>query len=125
MLQMTAKSIAKLGMLAVLPLLLGCNPCKEEVWNSIPSPDHQRVAVTVMRDCGATTGEVLSVNVRPAGSNKRSAENNALVVKHGYAISVSWKDATTLAIECHECVAKEITAKRDNVGPVRILYDLS
>lgn len=120
---MMAKFIA-FGMLAVLTFLLGCNPCKEEVWSSIPSPDRQRVAVTVMRDCGATTGEVLSVNIRPAGSSKLSAENNALVVKHSYAISASWKDASTLAIECHECVAKEITAKRDNVGPVHIIYDL-
>jgi hypothetical protein len=112
------------GWLIILMFLLGCNPCKEEIWSNVPSPDGRWTAVTVIRDCGATTGEVLSVNIRPAGEKKLSAENNALVIKHGYALDAIWKDATTITIECRECVPKEIAAKHDSVGPVHVLYSL-
>ncbi len=121
---MTTKRTACCGASAVLIFLLGCNPCKEEIWSSVASPDGRWLAVTVMRDCGATTGEILSVNVRPADNKNLSQENNALVIKHGYAISTSWKDATTLKIECSECVAKEIATKQDHVGPIHIQYAL-
>ena len=110
--------------LAVLSCPLGCNPCGKEIWSNVPSPDSKWVAVTIMRDCGATTSEVVSVNVHPIGEKKLSAENNALVVKHGYAISTIWQNSTTLSIECRECVPKEIIMKRDKVGSILLVYSL-
>lgn len=104
---------------------LGCNPCKEEIWSSVPSPDGRWTAVTVIRDCGATIGEVLSVNIRPAGEKKLSSENNTVVLKHGYAVNTTWKNATTISIECRECVSKEVAAKHGSVGSVHVVYSLS
>jgi hypothetical protein len=111
-------------LLAELGLTLGCRPCKEEIWGTSASPDGKWIAVTVMRDCGATTSEVDSVNVHAAGEIKLQQQNNALVLKFGKTAGVSWKDNHTLALECHECAASDILAKVDKVGPIRITYEL-
>lgn len=105
-------------------LILGCSPCKQEIWATSTSQDGKWVAVTVMRDCGATTSEVVSVNVHVAGESKLLQKNNALVLKHGKTAAVSWKDNHTLALECHDCAGSDIIAKADRIGQISIAYDL-
>jgi hypothetical protein len=110
--------------LFVVGFVLGCNPCKEEIWSTSTSPDGKWVAVTVMRDCGATTSEVVAVNVHPTNESTLRQKNNALVLKYGKTAGVSWRDAHTLALECRDCTANDIVAKIDNVGPIKITYTL-
>ena len=61
--------------------------------------------------------------IQPA-SKGEALKITFFVVKHGYAISLSWIDAATLQVECHECEAKEVIAKNEKVGPVTISFDL-
>lgn len=121
---MMIRGLVNCGWLIVLMVLLGCNPREEEIWSNVPSPDGRWTIVTVMRDCGATTGEVVSVNLRPTGGKKLLEANNVLVIKHPYAINAAWKDATSIAVECRECVPKEIAVRRDSIGPIHITYSL-
>jgi hypothetical protein len=76
-----------------------------------------------MRDCGATTSEVVSVNVHPTGSRGFKADNNALVMKHGQLPAISWKDKETLVLDCIDCGKDEVT-RRSQVGPIRIEFGL-
>lgn len=92
--------------------------------NSSTSPDGKWTAVTVIRDCGATTAEVVSINVRPADSQKLDAENNAFVIKHEYATDVAWTSGNILTLRCRQCTAKDVLKKLDKVGPVKVIYDL-
>jgi hypothetical protein len=115
---------SKVASLVLLSLCIGCNPCKEEVWGTSVSPDRKWVAVTTMRDCGAMTSEVVSINVHSAQVNRIEQQGNALVLKHGINPGVSWKDNQTLSLDCRECGANQIIAKVDNVGPIHIEYQL-
>jgi hypothetical protein len=111
-----------LALFSVMPFLQGCNPCKEEIWNTSTSPDGKWVAVTVMRDCGATTSEIVAVNVHPIAESRLRQKNNALVLKYGKTAGVSWTDSHTLALECRDCTASDVIAKEDKVGPIKIAY---
>jgi hypothetical protein len=101
----------------------GCNPCREEVWSRSLSPDGKWVAVTVMRDCGATTAEVVSLNIHTIKSDNLKASNNALVVKHGHTIDATWISSTELRLECTDCSNEEILANRNQIGIIKIIYD--
>jgi hypothetical protein len=111
-------------LLATFASSLGCNPCREEILNSSTSPDGKWTAVTVMRDCGATTAEIVSINVRPADAQKLDAENNAFVIKHEYATDVTWTSGNILTLRCRQCTAQDVLKKLDKVGPVKVIYDL-
>jgi hypothetical protein len=74
--------------LAALLALLGCNPCSEEIWGNVDSPNGQWTATTLTRDCGATTPETMSVNVHRKDSRRFSADQSALVMKHGQAPTI-------------------------------------
>lgn len=103
----------------------GCNgPCKEEVWATSKSPDGKYQAETISKDCGATTTEVLRIVVHPSNRRRGGTEDNALVLKHGDAVSLNWLNSTTLQVSCHECITKEVMAKADRVGSVHIAFDL-
>ena len=114
---------AIVGVLALV-FMLGCNPCTEEIWGTTASPNRSWVASTVVRDCGATTGEVLSVNIHRSEETHFVESNNAFVVKHGYAVHTSWRDNATLDVECTDCKASEVITKRDSVGGIQIVYSL-
>lgn len=104
--------------------VVGCNPCKQESLGSATSPDGKWTAVTVIRDCGATTAEVVSVNVHPAADHDLHSENNAFVVKHEYATDVTWTSNSSLTLRCRQCTAADVIKKLDRVGPVQMVYDL-
>jgi hypothetical protein len=105
-----------------LALLAGCDLCKEEVWDNVDSPDGKWTATTIMRDCGATTTEVVSVNVHRKGSKKLDADHNALVMKHGEAPEVSWTGNDTLMLYCRSCDSKDEIARKSQIGPIHVEY---
>jgi hypothetical protein len=99
---MRTKTNVDLSLLAALWVLLGCNLCKEKVWQQLLSPDGKWTATVVMRDCGATTSELVSVNVHPTNEKRFDAKGTVLVLKHG-SPGIGWKDNATLEIDCPDC----------------------
>jgi hypothetical protein len=104
-------------------VLTGCNLCKEEVLSDVASPDGKWTATTIIWDCGATTSEVVTVNIHPIGNNGFKADTNALVMKHGPSPSVVWKDKEHLIIDCADCAKDEVT-RRSQMGQIRIEYNI-
>ncbi len=112
------------SILIALWAVVGCSPCKEEIVSSSNSPDGKWTAVTVVRDCGATNAEVVSVNVHPAGDRELQSENNSFVIKHEYATDVTWTSSNSLTLRCRQCRAADVIKKLDKVGTVQMVYDL-
>ena len=111
--------------LLTAPLMIqGCKPCKEEIWNQSLSPDGRWKAVVVMRDCGATSPETLSLNVATERSQSFPETNNALVVKHGHAVDAAWTSNSQLEISCNDCVPSEILKQRNQIGAVHVSFRL-
>lgn len=115
--------IATSFFLLAVGFILGCNPCKEEIWNKSTSPNGKWVAVTVMRDCGATTSEVVAINVHAAGESELHQRNNALVLKYGKTTGIFWKDNQTLVLDCGDCTTSDVLVKENKVGPIKIEYE--
>jgi hypothetical protein len=115
------RTIISLGfVLGCFGILFGCKPCSEEVWGTATSPDGKWLATTIERDCGATTSEVVSVNIHPIGQSSLREENNALVVKHAHTPGVTWLNDHSVSITCPECGAGEIIQKRASIGPISV-----
>ena len=106
--------------LLVLGIMTGCNPCKEEIWNTATSPDGKWTATIIMRDCGSTTSETVSVNVYQTGSKGFQADHNALVMKHGQAPRLFWSENDSLLLDCHDCNSKDEIARAAQIGPIHI-----
>jgi hypothetical protein len=103
-----------------LGLLTGCDLCKEEIWGTATSPDGKWTATTIMRDCGATTSETISVNVHRTGSKGFEADHNALVMKHGQAPGIVWSGNDHLLLDCSGCDSKDEIARATQIGPIHI-----
>jgi hypothetical protein len=106
--------------LLTLGTATGCSLCKEEIWNSATSPDGKWRATTLMRDCGATTSETVSVNVSQTGTKGFQADHNALVMKNGQAPRLFWANNDRLVLDCRDCDGKDEIARRAQIGPVHI-----
>ena len=117
---MRAGTIWKAMLGAALASILGCNLCKEEIWKQSSSPDGKWTATVVMRDCGATTSEVVSVNLHPANSKRLDAGNNVLVVKRE-SPGVSWKDNGTLELDCPDC---DVISSVNQLGSIEISQNI-
>jgi hypothetical protein len=73
-----------------------------------------------MRDCGATTSEVVSVNVHPTNEKGFDAKNTVLAVKHG-SPGIGWKDNATLKIDCPNCYVYNSVSQ---LGSIHIVQNL-
>ena len=105
-------------------ILTGCKLCHEEIWGSSTSPDGKWTATIIMRDCGATTDEVVSLNVHRAGDTEYKAENNAIVINHGYAPGPLWQGTDILLVACQGCTRKDVISTAAQVGPIRIVNQI-
>jgi hypothetical protein len=106
-----------------LNLLIGCNPCSSEILEQTSSPNKQWTAETIMRDCGATTAETITVSIRSL-NDKADSRKDIFTVKHGYAISTVWQDSEHLKISCRECIAKDVLYRDSAAGPILVSYEL-
>lgn len=116
------KTSTQYCVLLVLAFLAGCDLCKEEVWSNVDSPDGKWTATTIMRDCGATTSESVSVNVHRKGSKRFDVDHNALVMKHGQAPAVLWTGSDSLLLDCSRCISKDDIARASQIGPIHVNY---
>jgi hypothetical protein len=113
------------GFIALAGILLtvaACNPCREEVGANQPSPGGKWIATTVLRDCGATGPEVLSVNIHANNEQSLKESNNVLEVKHDHKIDLRWLAPSLLEVDCKDCDPSEILGKRDELVGVKIRY---
>jgi hypothetical protein len=80
-------------------------PCGERIELEKASPDSRYVAVAFMRDCGATTGSVAHVNLRPKQASFRVNRAGTIddgcvfVSNYGTGCSLRWKEARHLVIQ--------------------------
>ena len=88
----------------LLPLvvLAGCGLCGDENLTEAVSPDKRLVAVSFVRNCGATTDYVAYVQVR---QNRRWFQGSRTVfLAEGVTDpSVRWIDSKSLMIGCNGC----------------------
>lgn len=84
------------------------------------SPDGKWIASTIMRDCGATSSEVVSVNVSRSGEKAFGAYHNALVMNHGIAPTLAWRGNDTLTLDCDQCDKEDQFERRIQIGPIHI-----
>src|SRR6266850_2167111 len=95
--------------LLLLTCEIGCTPCGREVWNTSQSPDGRWTAVTIVRDCGATTHEAMAVLL--SKSDEKSLRDNDIVfgVNRQERLVVSWQSNNILLINCRGCKDEQIT----------------
>jgi hypothetical protein len=103
---------------------VGCNAGKTETLNKSISPDGRWTAETIAANCGSMTCELVRVNVRPSSVKKASIENNIFVVRNLHQVAATWKDDTTLTVQCRDCVPPNIETKLESHGPIHVLYEL-
>jgi len=104
----------------VLVVLLGCHLCDETELERTISPDGKWVAVTIMRDCGATTSEVVSIDVRPIAESSARQENIVMLVKHEQIPDVEWLSNSVISVNCPHCPSTDIIEKKVKVGSITV-----
>jgi len=77
----------------------GCGElCKNELVQTLRSPDGRFDAVVFTRSCAASTGYNTQLSIVPAGSGVGDAEGNALVVRGDPRIVVRWETRRRLGV---------------------------
>jgi hypothetical protein len=113
--------LAFMSCICALAICIGCNLCKDEVVDKIKAPEGTLTAVTRTRDCGATTTETMWVSIQN-NPDKDVSGDHVFVVKRLHRLHVSWKDKTTLMIDCRDCDRDEIRLKIEKLGETSIEY---
>lgn len=104
--------------------------CGEEKVLEILSPRNRHLAVLFIRNCGETTTPVSHVNLF---SGNRSidrkqegvmADGEIFVVTGTADIEMTWKNRTTLSIQCGNCSTLRVISAQEKWNDVQIQYDL-
>jgi hypothetical protein len=78
----------------------GCGAvCKNELVQTLRSPDRRFDAVVFTRSCSATSGYTTQLSVVPAETVLPDAEGNTLVVRGDPRIVVRWETRRRLRVE--------------------------
>src|SRR5260370_31471198 len=105
-------------------LLLGCPPCSDDLIQQASSPDNIRIAISSLRNCGATTSFYTRVIVRPTAKSTNGIEQLVFSARNSQKIELSWKSASELVVSCHSCHNEDIEIQVMRVGTLRIRYAL-
>ena len=109
-----------LAFLAALALG-GCGElCKNELVQTLRSPDGRFDAVVFTRSCAASTGYNTQLSIVPARSGVADAEGNALVVRGDPRIVVRWETRRRLRVT--ELGDANTKLKLARVGDVEVVY---
>lgn len=81
---------------SVLDLIIG-DSCGNEIIQSLPSPDDERIAYVFKRDCGATTDYSYQLTVLKADKQFQNESGNAFISDRSF--SVSWTGDRKLEVE--------------------------
>src|SRR5260370_7847614 len=82
-------------------LLLGCSPCSDDLIQQASSPDNIRIAISSLRNCGATTSFYTRVIVRPTAKSTNGIEQLVFMPRNSQKIELSCKSAPDLVLRCH------------------------
>ena len=113
-------SASLLVTLLLLACEIGC--CGKEVWNSSLSPDGKWAAVTVVRDCGATTREGMAVLLRKSDDKSLRDKDMVFGINRQERIEVYWRSNDVLLIDCRGCKDDQITYRVPKRGSIEIIY---
>jgi hypothetical protein len=123
---LSEKTLTKrwIGLLATaLPfLLLSCSLCGETLGGHALSPDNSIDAITIYRDCGATTSEYTRVILQPASGNHTDIKQTILEVRYHHEVELSWKSPSELTIICRTCSSKDVGLEIVKFRAVEITY---
>ncbi len=106
--------------LFLLTCEIGC--CGKEVWNTSVSPDGKWAAVTIVRDCGATTREGMAILLRKSDEKSLRDKDMIFGINRQERIEVSWRSNNALLIDCRGCKEDQITRRLPKRGSIEIIY---
>ena len=109
-----------LAVLAALALT-GCGElCKNELVQTLRSPDGRFDAVVFTRSCAASTGYTTQLSIVRAGTGLADEEGNALVVRGDPRIVVRWETRRRLRVTGLDDANTKLKLAR--VGDVEVVY---
>lgn len=107
--------------------LTRCAPCSEDKLAEAASPRGRYVAVTFVRNCGATSTYFYHVNIRES-SKQFSPELSGTVTEgevfgaSNTKVDIMWENEETLIIDCPDCFVNQRIQLKSSLGDVKILY---
>jgi len=105
-------------LIGLLCLLASCSSlCTNTVKQEIKSPDGRFVAVSFIRDCGATTDFSPQVYLRRA-DQKTDETGNIFIGDHSDKITISWESSNSLIISS-DC---KVISRKDEFEGIRIVF---
>jgi hypothetical protein len=103
--------------------LAGCDPCGDIVLGNSVSPDATHVATIYERSCGATTPDMIVVQLRANGSRFRSNDFSRIIFSSRYEkVAVTWITPRAVRIECERCGTASGSIKRYRWNDIEVSY---
>jgi hypothetical protein len=90
------KLLPCLVLLALSIGLSGCDPCGNDVSQTVVSPSGRLKAVVFNRDCGATTGFSTQVSIIPSSESLPGEGGNTLVLDGTVPLKIEWRSDSML-----------------------------
>jgi len=90
------KLLPALILITVSMALSGCDPCENEISQTIASPSGKLKAVVFNRDCGATTGFNTQVSIIPSSKTLPDDAGNTLILDGTVPLRVEWRSDSAL-----------------------------
>lgn len=76
--------------------LSGCDPCGNEISQTVTSPSGKLKAIVFNRNCGATTGFNTQVSIFPSSETLPDDGGNTLILDGTVPLKVEWRSDSTL-----------------------------
>jgi hypothetical protein len=86
------------GLLAVSIGLSGCDPCGNEISQTVNSPSGKMKAIVFNRNCGATTGFNTQVSIIPSSESLPGDSGNTLILDGVVPLSIEWRSDSALQL---------------------------
>jgi hypothetical protein len=91
---------------------LPTNLCGDDIKGEVFSPDGKYVATVYIRDCGATTSDNTTVNIRETNEKFDGGEGRVMSVEGEFPVAITWPDSSTLQIKCDLCPEEDMHVDR-------------
>jgi hypothetical protein len=90
------KLLPALILLTVSIGLSGCDPCGNEISQTVTSPSGKLKAIVFNRNCGATTGFNTQVSIIPSSETLSGDGGNTLILDGTVPLKVEWRSDSAL-----------------------------
>jgi hypothetical protein len=92
------KLLPALILLTVSISLSGCDPCGNEISQTVTSPSGKLKAVVFNRNCGATTGFNTQVSIIPSSETLPGDAGNTLILNGTVPLKIEWRSDSALRL---------------------------